>query len=286
MIQYGENIRKTTRFKGLVRVLEVWFDDEPLERSGADLIKYWQRSKPTCSRNWLYYYTLLIDIDLSPEELLSRMHSGNAQQIRRAMSKDRFECQFIPSPSDQAIESFIQFHDAVHGPGSDLQLDRAALKHIASSGLLALSKVSTQEGKVVAWHAYVCHLGQTRARCDLSVTLRPDTQDSDARNFIGRGNRLLHYRDMLALRELGIRTYDFGGWYPRSDDQKRLNINRFKEGFGGEVVREYQGEIPLTLLGKLYLGFRQFKWRLLHKEQWDEFIRRRLDPASLEEVMN
>ena len=54
-----------------------------------------------------------------------------------------------------------------------------------------------------------------------------------------RANRYLHWMDMLRLRELGFASYDLGGWYSGQEDVEKLNINRFKEGFGGRVVPQY-----------------------------------------------
>jgi lipid II:glycine glycyltransferase (peptidoglycan interpeptide bridge formation enzyme) len=52
---------------------------------------------------------------------------------------------------------------------------------------------------------------------------------------------------MLAYRNQGIEKFDLGGWYNGTTDQARLGINKFKEGFGGKVVCEYEGEQILSL---------------------------------------
>ena len=51
---------------------------------------------------------------------------------------------------------------------------------------------------------------------------------------------------MLYYREHGLGIYDLGGWYNGTTDLGRLGINKFKEGFGGNVVCEYEGEQILT----------------------------------------
>jgi len=47
--------------------------------------------------------------------------------------------------------------------------------------------------------------------------------------------------------------YDFGGWYSGNTDPEMLNINRFKEEFGGKVVKVYKCWYGISLKGKLCL---------------------------------
>jgi hypothetical protein len=53
-----------------------------------------------------------------------------------------------------------------------------------------------------------------------------------------------------------VSTYDFGGWYPGSQNEALLNVNRFKESFGGELVVQYNCDVPLTPKGALALWLR------------------------------
>ena len=268
----------TTRLGGRIKVLEVWFDDWPDNVSGYDLVLSHQRSTPKFSWNSLYYYTLLIDIDFPPAELLSQMKGNNAQQIRRAQGKDQFRCHFQFPPSRAELDAFQAFYDADGGQEGG-RLDRANLELLAGAGALALSWVESAAGACLAWHAYVVHRGQQRGRCDLSRTIRAEAGDSEQRNLLGRANRALHFEDMAALRALGIRWYDFGGWYPGTDDPKRININKFKEGFGGRVVREFDCTEVLTLKGGIYLALRRLKWFFFDKDLFSQETRRRLRPT-------
>ncbi len=61
---------------------------------------------------------------------------------------------------------------------------------------------------------------------------------------------------MLRFREMGFTTYDLGGWYSGQDDLEKLNINRFKEGFGGRVAPQYNTDHGVTLKGILAIRLR------------------------------
>lgn len=266
----------TRRLGGRIKILEVWFDDDPGDLTGYDVVTYTQRSAPVPGPFCLFYYTLIIDLDRPPAELLAAMHNNNAQQIRRALGKDQLACTFSHPPAAGELDQFKAFF-AADPEGEPADAER--LDQFARAGLLALSKVQAADGKVLAWHAYVCHRGQRRARCDLSRTA-PARGEAEVRNLLGRANRLLHYQDMQTLQQMGIRFYDFGGWYPGTDDPKRLNINRFKEGFGGRVVMEYEASRALTVLGSAYLHLRLLKWALFHRASLKDHLRRRVRPGG------
>jgi hypothetical protein len=68
---------------------------------------------------------------------------------------------------------------------------------------------------------------------------------------------------MRAFRQTGLGVYDMGGWYGGQDDVSMLNINRFKRGFGGEVVPVYYADQGSSLRGSLALRLR----RLLNKDK-------------------
>ena len=85
---------------------------------------------------------------------------------------------------------------------------------------------------------------------------------------------------MLHFKKQGYLVYDFNGWYAGIEDEKRLQINQFKEGFGGRVVHSYDCEEPLTLRGRLYLILRSMKQRMFQPQVARE-IRRRRQKAPL-----
>jgi hypothetical protein len=269
------------RLRGLVQVLDVWFNEDPVDLGKCDMVHYHQRSRPTRSADCLYYCTILIPIDLPPAELLAQMRNGTAQQIRRAAAKDQITCTFLFPPTLEDLDRFHAFYDQ-DATDPEQRLDRGLLDMLAGAGMLALSTAVTADGTLQAWHAYICHRQQGRARCDLSKAAQVDPEDAERRNLMGRLNRLLHFQDMLALREAGFKQYDFGGWYAGTEDPKRLNINRFKEGFGGAVVREYDFMEPVTWLGHGYLRLRLLKWFLFDREKRKDFDRRRLGREARE----
>jgi len=69
--------------------------------------------------------------------------------------------------------------------------------------------------------------------------------------LVGRANRWCHWKDMLYLREQGIRTYDMGGIAVGAEAAAVSGINDFKIRFGGTTVREDHWLSPLYYLASI-----------------------------------
>jgi hypothetical protein len=77
------------------------------------------------------------------------------------------------------------------------------------------------------------------------------------RGAVSRANSLIHWQNFQTFSRQGIHYFDFGGWYTGSTDIYLLGINAFKKSFGGNVVREFDCEQPVTLKGRVGLGLVQ-----------------------------
>lgn len=266
---------------GWIRTRELWFDEPLSDLTGIDIVHCRQRSQAISEQRWLYFYTILIDLSRSPEELFLGLGKSTANGVRRARDAEAMTCLMLASPSTAEIYAFADFHDDANARIGLPPVNREELEQLRQAGLLVLSCVQSRDGVPLAWHSYVCHRLQQRARCLHSATSSHSIEVSAQRNLIGRANRLLHYQDMLAFRAEGIRTYDFGGWYAGTEDAKRLNINRFKEGFGGKIVCGFDCEEPLTWKGRLFLFLRDLKYRLFAPSMFREIKRRRQTATRL-----
>jgi hypothetical protein len=81
--------------------------------------------------------------------------------------------------------------------------------------------------------------------------------------MVGRANRYHHWQDIVKFKNLGIATYDLGGWYADTTDPAKININKFKEEFGGELVKHFNCRHGITTKGKLFLLLRKIAMPIL-----------------------
>ena len=214
----------------------VWFDDEP-EDAKVDAVSYMQRAHPLRGARCSSFYTILNDLSQSPEELLARVPKNTQYKIRRAADRDRVTYAFWNLNSLDVLERFCEFFDRFAFLNGLAEADISDLKALAEAGVLDISRVGGEDGRDLVWHVH--YRSKTRVRLLHSASLFREVRDSTFRNLIGRANRFHHWQDMLRFKREGILVYDFGGWYEGDTDQEKLRINRFKEEFGGAVVRNY-----------------------------------------------
>jgi hypothetical protein len=226
---------------------EVWYDDKPGEVRSADWILFQQRSSPFPGSRWKYFDNCLIDLTQSVEQLTAGLTKDTAYKIRRAADRDRIVCAGCDPRDPEVLDRFEEMYNPFAAAKGLSRLDRAQLDSMAAAGVLDLSVARDAQGNVLVWHAN--HRDRRRASQTFSASHRWQLDSSVARNLVGRANRLLIWSDVLRYKEQGLECFDFAGWYSGTTDQALLNINEFKRGFGGHVVREYQCERILTFKG-------------------------------------
>jgi hypothetical protein len=131
--------------------------------------------------------------------------------------------------------------------------NRAKLKALCASSALLLSSVSDTDGNLLSAHAYVKDSSLGRVRLLYSASHFRAMSDSGERNKVGRANRLLHWYEILTLKNLGFKLYDLGGIPLDSSDQEKNDIAGFKLEFGGKFLIEYSGLLSTNFVGKLLL---------------------------------
>jgi len=250
----------TYRSRFLTRA-EVWFDNEPMNAGAAgrasrgisaraDWILYHQRPHPLPAARSRSFYTLLIDLTQSYDQLLGQLSQETAYKIRRARERDKIVCECCDPRDPAVLDGFERMYNAFATMKGLPMLHRPRLESLASMGVLDISSAKDPQGNVLVYHAN--YRDSRRATQLESPSLYRALSDSAARNFNGRANRYLTWCDLLRYKEQGLKFFDFGGWH-LGKDPEMLNINEFKRGFGGQVVREYQCEQTLTLKGRLVL---------------------------------
>jgi len=239
-----------------IRVGECWFDEDH-HSVKVDLIEFVQRPQPLKGGRFSPFCTMIIDLTQEQEEIFDKIKKDTRYEIRRGETKDGLVFDWIESPNSETLLDFCLFYDSFAATKSMQPMNRDRIGRYAEAGNLKLSRAISSEDFDLVWHAYFC-LGN-RARLLYSASVYRESSDSGFRSLVGRANRFLHWRDMLKLKEQGIAIYDLGGWYAGNEDEAKLSINRFKEEFGGVIIEEYNGELPISYKGRLYLTLRYLR---------------------------
>jgi hypothetical protein len=229
---------------------EVWFDNEPTNNK-PDFILYNQRTTPLPKTRLKEFYTLVVDLRRSPEELLSEMDRNTVYKIRRARDRERIICESCDVSDPGALRDFADYYDPFAMQRGWTPMDRQWLTQTAQAGALELVRARSPEGETLVYHTMI--RTKNRVRGIHSPSYFRDSTDPALRSYVGRANRYLHWHSMMKYKEQGLTTYDFGGWYMGNADANLLRVNEFKKGFGGQIVRNYNCEQILTLKGWFFL---------------------------------
>jgi hypothetical protein len=228
--------------------------DEKLNGVRADVVRRNQCFQPAPGFRYAPFRTLVLDLTKPQEALLEKIDQATRYKIRRA-EKDGLSTDMFRGPSSEtALPEFCEFF---HQCASLIGLppaDRGRLAALARCGSLVLSR-ATKDGDALAWHVY--YVDAQRAVQLYSMASQRLSSDPGQRQVIGRANRYLHWQDILQFKAEGLSVFDFGGWYNGKEDKGLLQINQFKEEFGGNNVEVYNSIEGKTVKGKLAVWYLQ-----------------------------
>jgi hypothetical protein len=190
-------------------------------------------------------YTVELDLTKSKGKILEDFSRTVKAQVRKS-EEDGVICYF-----DNDIPKFVSFfNEFAQGKG----LSPETNERIASFGSSLRISYAVLDGQILAAHTYVFDPEQKIVRQMHSASKRFD--ENFDRNKIGRANKYLHYRDMLAFKEQGIEVYDFGGYTPVNSTEVIQSLLQFKLDFGGvKKVSSNYFTLPYYILRNIYIKF-------------------------------
>jgi hypothetical protein len=230
---------------------EVWFDNQPNGKP-VDWIFYRNRSSPVPGARSRAFYNRLIDLSKTPEALLADMDPKTVVKIQKAADEDKLACEWrvITDPGElDDIE--LMWNQSIESKRRWGKLDRYWLGEMIAGRAFELASAREPSGALVVFTG----LFREKHRVQLLMNVSPPrTALAPAvRAKTNRASCFLLWKTMLRLKEQGVRLFDFGGWYPGTEDIQLLGANAFKKSLGGQTIREYECEQAITLKGWVLL---------------------------------
>jgi len=226
---------------------EVWFDNQPNGKR-VDWIFYRNRSSPVPGARSRNFYNRLIDLSKTPEALLADMDPKTVVKIQKAAADDKLTCEWrlITNPG-QIEEIELMWNQSIESKRRWGKLDRDWLAQMIAACAFELAAAREPSGELVVFAG----LFRDRHRAQQLMNVSPPrTALAPAvRAKTNRASCYLLWKTILRLKEQGLRHFDFGGWYPGTEDIQLLGANAFKKSLGGRVVREFECEQIVTLKG-------------------------------------
>ena len=173
--------------------------------------------------------TMLVDLGMTPEQLLASFKSRTRSVIRQA---ERLGTIAEIEPDHQHFLTLYNQFAERRG------LSQLRATHALASPSETVITKAVLDGQVLIWRGYLADKNAGRVRNLVNATIDYPPDDRTTPRLAGMAHRYLVYADMVRFRQIGYTTYDFGGYAVSTDDPKLLNINRFKDSFRGRIVSE------------------------------------------------
>lgn len=238
---------------GPFHIKRVWFNNS-LE-CGCTLLRQMRIDEPSSlrtARNELSY-TVISDLTVDKEDLLANARKTVRNEIRRA-EKDGLSLSFFDSEKlskhPEIVEEFEsaykKFAEQLQNETVKAAYQRKKIDQYILAKCLMITK--SKKDSLCVYHAYVYDENETVLIFSVS-DFRDDCVD---KNFAGRANKFLHYKDMLLFKEMGLLRFDWGNI---SDPDNFNGIDLFKLSFGGSIEKKYNILLGRNLIGKLFVYF-------------------------------
>lgn len=236
-----------------VAFAEIWFD-EPAVPPMPDILILSHRHGPPAVGHFTVKPSLVTDLTESEDAIWQRIGKTCRYKIRRAQTKDGAACAIDTYPSDAAVDEFIHFFNRFALQKSLPPISGAQFSAVAGARRLRLTRADLN-GSVVARHAYIATDRNIRLLHSASLFRE---FDAEMRAAIGRANRLLHWIDIVAMKNAGFDCMDWGGRFLDESVPQQKSINDFKREFGARPVEYYESWQPISALGHFYARMRPF----------------------------
>lgn len=243
-----------------IPMITVWYADKRIASKG--IITYKESLVPIGKAH--KFVTLINDLTEDDNIIKSHFSSNCRNQVGRAY-REGSSCEILNSSliGDEDIETFVDFFGCFW-KSKESKLDNPKefmeeLKRYRDIGALVISK-GIVGGEVCIYHTYLIDDIHARLLYSASLFRMIDGDDStNAKQVIGRANRMLHYEDMLYLKQMGLKIYDWGG-AGREDDV--ISITKFKESFGGKEIYLHNSDVCNGIKAKIVILASQIKRKI------------------------
>lgn len=253
-------IKLQSNRKKVLKCCDVWFPDsiESNQIKGNDLVFYHgvsedlikslgNRNKIVRSQN-----SLITNLCLSEEDLFGKIDKKYRYEIRRSQKHD-VECHSSFSYDSHCDKDFKELCDCY----MKLYLSKGIKGHnpyvfgktCMNSGNLIVTVASIQ-GQNVVYHAYLSD--DRNVRLWKSCSDFRNMEDKQKQAEIAEANKRLHWEDIISLKALGYRVYDWGGVFSFSGEN---GIDHFKMKFGGDPITYYNVSLATTFIGDLAIRY-------------------------------
>ncbi len=186
--------------------------------------------------------TLYIDLtNNSNEEIKRNFRNNYRSDIKKAGEMD-INCKF-----GNYVHEFYAVYLLLHKNKKLPVLSKSIFESIMEYAYFSIAILNDE---ILCAHCHIFNKERNHIRLLASASNR--FCDNINKNVIAAANKLLTAEDISFFKNEGFHIYDFGGFAVGKVDQEMEGINRFKKGFGGNILKlNSYTTLPYFLLEKL-----------------------------------
>ena len=210
------------------KVYENWFEYKYTLKNIFLLNVYWNiKNQDTNKIFGIKNISHTVELDLIHE--IDTIFSNFSKQIRQQYKIAEGEGITFSFHSD--IDKFVSFFNDFASKKNTNLISKRRIEEMGENLKLSFAMYN---GQILAAHSFLVDEETGCVRHHHSATKRLD--DDYDRNLIGRANKYLTVKNIEHFKQLGLKTFDFGGYAAETKDESLAGINKYKLLFGGQVV--------------------------------------------------
>jgi lipid II:glycine glycyltransferase (peptidoglycan interpeptide bridge formation enzyme) len=246
MVTYTSNAKLFKTLK-----IGITFFNEPYSpHPDVDIIQEFQYQKKRAFSE--EFFTLFTKLNNDTQAIFNLISKNTRYEIRRAAERDSIVIKTLDAKKTK--QNFYDFYNRFALTKSRAPIGMAETDSLIENNLFTI-RAASLDNDIIVYHTYIT--ANNRARLAQSASLFRESDDTNFRALIGRANRLLHWDDIQYFKQNSFEIYDWGGVSMDLRDGEKLDINKFKEAFGGTLVKEYKSQIPVSAKGWIYLNIKK-----------------------------
>lgn len=222
---------------------EYWFANTVDKCNIFKIVKY-KQYKQEKKFGYINYdfYTKIVSLEEMEKDILDKFTKNTKYEINRAKREG------VDFKIENNLDNFVDFYNDF-AQSKKLKL----LNNIEKYKDYLVVTEAVFENEILSMHSYLADKDSGRIRLLHSASQFRNVEDNKMKNLIGMANRMLHFDDMCYFKSQGFKEYDLGGYAYDTKDNVLESINKFKDSFGGKLVKEIELQsIPFFVLNKLY----------------------------------
>lgn len=247
-------------FKRFLLLFRVIMFNKDVIKCGSEDIIIWHKNKSEndtlffdqldgscyiCNRQ----YTLFNDLNIDLKVIISKFSKTIRNEVHRA-EKVNIK-QFIIDSYDQENELFYIKMEKVYEKmfkekGQRRKLNLSLIRSGLKNKNIIITVAKNEDDEILVYHVYL----HDKKNVLLLYSTSYSNRDKDKAKIIGWANKFLHYKDIEYFKFKKYTNYEWGGI---KNPEQPNGIDKFKMGFGGEIVSFDNVIVANSIKGKIYI---------------------------------